>query len=223
MSNINIAIDGPAGAGKSTIAKAIAQKLDMIYLDTGAMYRGIAYKAIKNKISPTDENKVLPMLENTELRIKYDEDGQHVLVDDEDVTLFIRTPEISRGASDISAIPAVRDKLVEVQREIAANNNVIMDGRDIGSYVLPNANYKFYVTAKPEERARRRFNELKEKETLGNKTLHDILEDIITRDKNDSTRAFAPLKKVDDAIEIDTTEMTIAESIQSVINIVKKA
>ena len=223
MSNINIAIDGPAGAGKSTIAKAIAQKLDMIYLDTGAMYRGIAYKAIKNKISPTDENKVLPMLENTELRIKYDEDGQHVLVDDEDVTLFIRTPEISRGASDISAIPAVRHKLVEVQREIAANNNVIMDGRDIGSYVLPNANYKFYVTAKPEERARRRFNELKEKETLGNKTLHDILEDIITRDKNDSTRAFAPLKKVDDAIEIDTTEMTIAESIQSVINIVKKA
>lgn len=218
MEHIAIAIDGPAGAGKSTYAKAIAKRLNMLYIDTGAMYRAMALKAVRNGLDPKNEEDVLTIIDETQISLCHCEDGQRVMLDGEDVTELIRTPIISQGASDISAIPAVRLKLVKLQREIAEQNDVIMDGRDIGSYVLPDARYKFYITASSNERARRRLKELKAKSLVTDDVDVDTVEaDIKQRDYNDSNRSLAPLKQVPDAILIDTTDMDIECAIDSII------
>jgi cytidylate kinase len=204
LSTITIAIDGPAGAGKSTVAKNISKALGIVYLDTGAMYRAVALKAIRSGIDTTDADRLGEMVKDIDIKVKYINNEQHIYLDGEDVSSLIRTPEVSIGASNVAVIPAVRIKLVEIQRKIAQESNVVMDGRDIGTYVLPNAKYKFFVTASIEERAHRRYMELKEK-GADDVSLEEVAKDIAYRDKNDSSRAFAPLMKAADAIEIDTT------------------
>ena len=217
--HFNIALDGPSGAGKSTVAKALAKRLDIIYLDTGAMYRSLAYVAVKQGIDVNDEAAVRPMLDNLDMKI-ITGDSQQIIVNGENVTPFIREHYVSKAASDISALPAVRIKLVELQREIAKNDCVVLDGRDIGTYVLPDAKYKFFITATPEVRAKRRFEELKAKGDAP--SYEKVLEDIKVRDYNDSHRAFAPLKQADDAVLVDTTNMSIDEVIDFVLNKMEK-
>ena len=212
---INIAIDGPSGAGKSTVAKILAERLKILYLDTGAMYRAVGLKALRSGISPGDAVAVEPILPFTVVEIKYVNGEQRVFLDGWDVSGAIREHAVSKAASDISAIPAVRIKLVELQREIAAKNDCVLDGRDIGTYVLPDASHKFFMTASAETRARRRFKELLEKGQ--DVSYQQILDDIILRDKNDSTRAFAPLKKADDAVEIDTTDISAEQAAEMII------
>lgn len=218
---INIAIDGPAGAGKSTVARAVAKKLGILYLDTGAMYRAMALKAMREGIDPNDKEQVLPLLECTEIYAKNIGGTQHTYLDGEDVSSLIRTPEISRGASDISAIPDVRIKLAQIQRNIAHTSDVVMDGREIGSYVIPECENKFYVTASVDERARRRLLELKEKGRDNGMTVEDMAKDIAERDYNDSHRAFAPLLRLPEAILIDTTDLTIDEAVNAVLKNLK--
>ena len=218
---INIAIDGPAGAGKSTVARAVAKKLGILYLDTGAMYRAMALKAMREGIDPNDKEQVLPLLECTEIYAKNIGGTQHTYLDGEDVSGLIRTPEISRGASDISAIPDVRIKLAQIQRNIAHTSDVVMDGREIGSYVIPECENKFYVTASVDERARRRLLELKEKGRDNGMTVEDMEKDIAERDHNDSHRAFAPLLRLPEAILIDTTDLTIDEAVNAVLKNLK--
>lgn len=218
---INIAIDGPAGAGKSTVARAVAKNLGILYLDTGAMYRAMALKAMREGIDPNDKEQVLPLLECTEIYAKNIGGTQHTYLDGEDVSGLIRTPEISRGASDISAIPDVRIKLAQIQRNIAHTSDVVMDGREIGSYVIPECENKFYVTASVDERARRRLLELKEKGRDNGMTVEDMAKDIAERDYNDSHRAFAPLLRLPEAILIDTTDLTIDEAVNAVIKNLK--
>lgn len=218
---INIAIDGPAGAGKSTVARAVAKKLGILYLDTGAMYRAMALKSMREGIDPNDKEQVLPLLECTEIYAKNIGGTQHTYLDGEDVSGLIRTPEISRGASDISAIPDVRIKLAQIQRNIAHTSDVVMDGREIGSYVIPECENKFYVTASVDERARRRLLELKEKGRDNGMTVEDMAKDIAERDYNDSHRAFAPLLRLPEAILIDTTDLTIDEAVNAVLKNLK--
>ncbi|MDO4390532.1 MAG: (d)CMP kinase [Clostridia bacterium] len=218
---INIAIDGPAGAGKSTVARAVAKKLGILYLDTGAMYRAMALKAMREGIDPNDKEQVLPLLECTEIYAKNIGGTQHTYLDGEDVSGLIRTPGISRGASDISAIPDVRIKLAQIQRNIAHTSDVVMDGREIGSYVIPECENKFYVTASVDERARRRLLELKEKGRDNGMTVEDMAKDIAERDYNDSHRAFAPLLRLPEAILIDTTDLTIDEAVNAVLKNLK--
>lgn len=218
---INIAIDGPAGAGKSTVARAVAKKLGILYLDTGAMYRAMALKAMREGIDPNDKEQVLPLLECTEIYAKNIGGTQHTYLDGEDISGLIRTPEISRGASDISAIPDVRIKLAQIQRNIAHTSDVVMDGREIGSYVIPKCENKFYVTASVDERARRRLLELKEKGGDNGMTVEDMAKDIAERDYNDSHRAFAPLLRLPEAILIDTTDLTIDEAVNAVLKNLK--
>lgn len=218
---INIAIDGPAGAGKSTVARAVAKKLGILYLDTGAMYRAMALKAMREGIDPNDKEQVMPLLECTEIYAKNIGGTQHTYLDGEDVSGLIRTPEISRGASDISAIPDVRIKLAQIQRNIAHTSDVVMDGREIGSYVIPECENKFYVTASVDERARRRLLELKEKGRDNGMTVEDMAKDIAERDYNDSHRAFAPLLRLPEAILIDTTDLTIDEAVNAVLKNLK--
>ena len=217
--HFNIALDGPSGAGKSTVAKALAKRLDIIYLDTGAMYRSLAYVAVKQGIDVNDEVAVKPMLDNLNMKI-ITGDSQQIIVNGENVTPFIREHYVSKAASDISALPSVWIKLVELQREIAKNDCVVLDGRDIGTYVLPDAKYKFFITATPEVRAKRRFEELKAKGDAP--SYEKVLEDIKVRDYNDSHRAFAPLKQADDAVLVDTTNMSIDEVINFVLNKMEK-
>ncbi len=206
---MNIAIDGPAGAGKSTIAKILAARLGILYLDTGAMYRAVGYKAIKSGVSVSDLAAVENMLKNTTVDVKVEDGVQHVYLDGKDVSGVIRTPEVSRAASDISALPPVRHAMVDLQRIIAAKQDTVLDGRDVGTFVLPNAEHKFFLTASVEERAKRRYKELVGRGE--NCDFEKIRKDIETRDYNDSHRALAPLKKADDAVEVDTTFMTIEE------------
>lgn len=218
---LNIAIDGPSGAGKSTIAKAIAEKLNIIYLDTGAMYRAIALKMHGKGIDCNDNERVLEILDNIDLKVEYIDGIQKVLLDGEDVSEKIREHIISKMASDVSKIKEVRLKLVAIQREIAKNNNVILDGRDIASFVLPNADYKFYLTASAEERASRRYKELVEK---GQKVeFITILNDIKDRDFNDMNREFAPLVSTNDSIFIDSTNYTLNETIDLILSYINKA
>lgn len=204
---MNIAIDGPAGAGKSTIAKLLAAKLGILYLDTGAMYRAVGLKALNTGVDISDEAAVEKMLADTKIDVTQENGVQHVYLDGNDVSSAIRENAVSKAASDISAVPCVRYKMVELQREIASRCDTVLDGRDIGTFVLPNAEYKIFLTASAEERAKRRYAELKAKgSTL---TLEQIKDDIVKRDYNDSHRALAPLKKADDATEVDTTAMSI--------------
>lgn len=206
---MNITIDGPGGSGKSTVAKLIAKKLSFSYLDTGAMYRAIAYYALKKGVSVEDEAKVIALLENLDMKL-WEENGiQQVSVNGENVTPYIREHNISMAASTISKIPAVRIKLVELQRKIASITDCIMDGRDCGSFVLPDADYKFYMTASSDVRAERRRKELALK---GEKIPFDeIKKDIEARDKQDMTRKFAPLVIPEKAVVIDTSDMTIEQ------------
>ena len=215
---INVAIDGPAGAGKSTIARRIAGDMEYLYIDTGAMYRTLAYKAIKNDVEIKDEAAVQKMLSDTKLDIVYKDGMQRMLADGQDVTDYIRTPEVSTGASDISAIPYVRNWLLEFQRNLAKSNNCLMDGRDIGTVVLPDADVKIFLTASAETRAQRRYSELKEKGM--DVTFEKVLSDMKERDKNDSTRACAPLKQADDAVFVDTSSLTFEESVSLIKQII---
>lgn len=206
---MNIAIDGPAGAGKSTIAKLLAAKLGILYLDTGAMYRAVGLKALNTGVDIADAAAIEKMLVDTKIDVKQEGGVQHVYLDGKDVSVDIRENRVSKAASDISAVPCVRYKMVELQREIAAKCDTVLDGRDIGTFVLPNAEHKIFLTASAEERAKRRFAELKAKGS--DLTFEQIKDDILKRDYNDSHRALAPLKKADDATEVDTTSMTIEE------------
>jgi cytidylate kinase len=218
---LNIAIDGPAGAGKSTVAKLLAKQLNIIYLDTGAMYRAIALKAIEQGVDVSDTDALSVLLEDTDIDISYVDEQQHVLLDGRDVTDIIRTPEVSDGASKVAVIPAVRLKLVELQRRIARMHDVVMDGRDIGTFVLPNADVKFYLTASIEERARRRLEEMRARGY--EHSLDDVKDDIKARDKNDSEREFAPLRKADDAILIDSTDKTVDEVVEEMLSFIQAA
>lgn len=216
---INVAIDGPAGAGKSTIAKAAAKELGFIYVDTGALYRAVAYNAVKTG-AIDDEQKIINMLDLTKVELKYVNGVQAVYLNGENVSAFIRTPEISMGASKVSAIPQVRAFLLNLQREIASTNNVIMDGRDIATVVLPNADVKIFLFASPECRAERRYKELIEKgEEV---SFDDVLKDVNQRDYQDSHREIAPLKPSDDSIMADTSELTLQESINFIVNTIKE-
>lgn len=214
--NIAVAIDGPAGAGKSSVSKTVAKDMGFIYIDTGAMYRACALYAIENKLK-IDEESLLPVLGKIDIEIKYSEGVQRIFLNGRDVSDDIRSTEVSLGASAIAVIPAVRMKLTELQRNSAAENNVIMDGRDIGTYVLPNADLKIYLTAAPEARAKRRFDEMSEKTDL-----ETVKRDIIKRDENDMNRAFAPLKKAEDAVVIDSSDMTFCEVVEKVKELILK-
>ncbi len=216
---INVAIDGPAGAGKSTIAKAAAKQLNYIYVDTGALYRTIAYNAVMNNVID-DTNGIIAMLDNTKVELKYIDGAQAVFLNGEDVSAYIRTPEISMGASKVSAIPEVRAFLLSLQREIAKENDVIMDGRDIATVVLPNADVKIFLFASPECRAERRYKELVEKGE--NVKYEDVLADVNQRDYQDSHREIAPLKPSEDSIMLDTSKLNLDESIELVIKTIKE-
>lgn len=217
---IKIALDGPSGSGKSTIAKKLSKKLNILYLDTGAMYRATALKAISLGIDTFDENGVKTFIDDINLEIKYIDGTQHTMLDGEDVSERIREPHVSMAASNISSLKCVRLKMVEMQRKIASQMSCVLDGRDIGSYVLPDAEFKFYITASVDVRANRRFIELSLK---GHKVdFNELKKEIEQRDYNDKNRDFSPLVKAKDAIEIDTSYMTVDQVIGKVLSIIEK-
>lgn len=217
---INVAIDGPGGAGKSTVAKAAAKELGLIYVDTGALYRAVGVNALKKGIDTKDEALIKEMLADTDVELKYIDGVQHVFLNGEDVSAEIRTPDASMAASNVSAIHCVRDFLFDTQRNIAKKNNCVMDGRDIGTVVLPDAQLKIFLTASAEVRAQRRFLELKEK---GAKEPYEkVLKELKERDYQDSHREIAPLKPAEDSVIVDTSEMPLEESIAAVVNLIKE-
>ena len=217
---ITIALDGPSGSGKSTIAKKLSKELNILYLDTGAMYRATAVKALKLGIDTFDANGVDTFINDIDLEIKYVDGAQRTYLDGEDVSERIREPEVSMAASNISSLKNVRLKMVDMQRKIAKGTSCILDGRDIGSFVLPDAEFKFYITASVDVRADRRYKELKLK---GHDVDYNELKaEIEQRDYNDRNRDFAPLRKADDAIEIDTSLMTIEQVINKVLSYINK-
>lgn len=218
--SINIAIDGPAGAGKSTIARKAAAELGFIYVDTGALYRSVAYYCISAGADVSVPESVEKLLPEITPELRFIDGVQHVFVNGSDVSDKIRTPEVSMAASKVSAIPAVRAFLFDLQKKIARENDIIMDGRDIGTVVLPDADLKIFLTASPEARADRRYAELKDKPDAP--AYEQVLADIIKRDHDDSTRAIAPLKQADDAVLCDTTKLSLEESIQTIIGMIKK-
>ncbi len=216
---ISIAIDGPSGAGKSTIAKAVSKKLGFIYVDTGALYRSIGLYVLNQGKDTANRTEVSALLPEIQVKIRYLDGTQHVYLNGEDVSDDIRKPPVSMAASNVSAHPEVREFLLNLQRQFAKESNVVMDGRDIGTVVLPQADIKIFLTASSEERARRRYNELIEK---GEQVDFDkIHEEIKQRDYNDSHRAIAPLKQADDAILVDTTECTLEESIEQLETVIR--
>ena len=209
---VAVAIDGPAGAGKSTLARRLAKHKGFIYVDTGALYRAIGLKMLRKGVPCSDLSAVEELLKNTELDIRFVEGEQVVMLDNENVNGLIRTPEVSMMASDCSALPVVRAFLLDMQRNLAKRNSVVMDGRDIGTVVLPDAKVKIFLTASPLARAKRRFNELVEKGIKAE--LEEVLKDIEQRDYNDSHREIAPLKQADDAALVDTTELDLEQSFE---------
>lgn len=217
---INIAIDGPAGAGKSTVARAAAAKLGYIYVDTGALYRAVGVYCIRNGITTNEAENVSKALNEITVELKFIDGVQHIFLNGDDVSTEIRLPEASMAASNVSAIPAVRAFLFDLQRDIAEKNNCIMDGRDIGTVVLPNAQVKIFLTADDEERAMRRYKELKEKGS--EVTFQEVLDDLRIRDYNDSHREIAPLKPAEDSVTVNTTGYTLEESIEKIVNTVKE-
>lgn len=222
MKTIAVAIDGPSGAGKSTIARAAAGHLGFVYVDTGAMYRTIGLAVCRAGVPLGETERIQPVLDSgIQVSLKYENGVQHVLLDGEDVSDLIRTPEMSKYASFVSAVPAVRAFLLQTQREMAQTNNVIMDGRDIGTVILPHAQVKIFLTASAEARAKRRFIELQEKGE--NITLESVVADMKQRDHDDETRAAAPLKKADDAVLVDTSELTLEQSIEAVEAVIRPA
>lgn len=219
MKNVKIAIDGPAGAGKSSISKEVAKKLGFVYVDTGAMYRACAVYAIENGIEIT-EAAVTPHLDEINIDIAYDENGQQIFLNGKNVSKRIREADATAGSSAIAVIPSVRLKLVELQRKIAQSKSVIMDGRDIGTYVLPDADLKIFLTASVEERARRRFLEMCEKGMECD--IKKVEEDIKKRDENDSNREFAPLRQAEDAILVDSSDMSFDEVLNKLYDMIRK-
>lgn len=217
---ISIALDGPAGAGKSTVAKGVAKELGFIYVDTGALYRTVGLKFLREGYDTTLDCDIEAILKTIEVDIKFIDGAQHVFLNGEDVSDEIRTPDASMMASAVSAKPPVRAFLLEMQRKLARENNVLMDGRDIGTVVLPNATLKFFVTATVEERANRRYKELLEKGM--NVNYDDIYKDIETRDYNDSHREIAPLKPAEDSIMFDTTGNTLEQSVEQLLKMIKE-
>ena len=217
----SIAIDGPAGAGKSTLARRAAKELGFLYVDTGAIYRTVALKALRAGVDPGQAEQVLPLLDNLDIRMDYGEDGeQKMYLEGEDVTQAIREHRVSGAASRISAIPQVRAFLLDFQRRQAREHNVVMDGRDIGTVVLPRADVKVFLTASAELRARRRLLELEQRGQTG--TFEDILRDIIQRDELDRTRPISPLRQAEDAVCLDTSKLDLEQSLQALLSIVKE-
>jgi len=217
---MQVAIDGPASSGKSTISKFIAKETGFLYLDTGAMYRATTLAFLRDHISVDDEKAIEELLDHLEISFKNTEDGQLVFLNGEDVTREIRNLEVTRNVSEVSAIKAVRVKLVQMQREIAENHSIIMDGRDIGTVVLPDAELKIFLVASVKERALRRYRENQEKGI--ELSLEKLEEEIAHRDFLDSTRKESPLKKADDAIEIDTTSLSIQEVVSKITNLIQE-
>lgn len=218
---MNIALDGPAGAGKSSIAKLVAKKLSFVYLDTGAMYRTIALYVLKNQIAPSNEAAVVAKLDDIEITLSHKNGEQQIFLNGENVSKEIRKEEVGKTASVVAKYGKVREKLVSLQQKIASENDVIMDGRDIGTVVLPNAEVKIYLTAGSRVRAERRYKELQEKgETCD---LDQIEKDIILRDEQDMNREISPLRQADDAVLVDSSDMSIEEVVNCLIDIVEKA
>ena len=213
----NVAIDGPAGAGKSTIAKLVAKEKGYIYVDTGAMYRGLAIHFLDKGIQPQETEKVIEACKDAEVTIAYEDAVQHVYLNGKDISSRLRNEEVGNMASVTSAIPEVRKKLLELQQNLAKTQNVIMDGRDIGTCVLPHADVKVYLTASVETRAKRRYLELQEKGEDCN--LEEIAHDIEERDRRDMTREIAPLKQAEDAVLVDSSDMTIAEVVKTIVDL----
>ena len=221
MKHYAVAIDGPSGAGKSSLARAVAGDLGFIYVDTGAIYRTVGCYVLRQGVRPSDAQAVEALLPDIEIRMGYGDDGlQRMYLNGEDVTEAIRTPEVSMCTSKVAAIPAVRAFLLEMQREIAQEQSVIMDGRDIGTVVLPNADVKIFLTASAEERAKRRFRELKQRGS--HKDYGVLLVEIEERDYKDSHRSIAPLKAAEDAVTIDTTDLTFEESLAKLLETVRE-
>ncbi len=217
---VNIAIDGPAGAGKSTIARKLAAGLGYIYVDTGALYRAVGVNAMRKGADTKDAQQVTETLGSADVSLRFVDGEQRVFLGDEDVSLAIRTPEASMAASNVSAIPAVREFLFDLQRNIAASNNCIMDGRDIGTVVLPDAQVKIFLTASAEVRAKRRYDELLAKGMHAD--YKQVLEEMVQRDYQDSHREIAPLKQADDAVLVDTSEMNLEQVLDTLNKIVKE-
>lgn len=217
---INVAIDGPAGAGKSTIARTAAQALGYIYVDTGALYRAVGVYSLRRGFDTKNADTVAGTLSDICVELKFIGGVQHVFLNGEDVSEEIRTPEASMAASDVSAVPAVRQFLFDLQRNIAKQNDCIMDGRDIGTVVLPQAEVKIFLTASPEARAMRRYRELQAKGAAD--TFEEVLADLKQRDYNDSHRAVAPLKPAEDSVLVDTTELNLEESVEKVIAVIQE-
>ncbi|MBR5520329.1 MAG: (d)CMP kinase [Clostridia bacterium] len=217
---INIAIDGPSGAGKSTLSRKAALALGYLYIDTGALYRAVGLAAERAGIGLNETERIAALAPITTVSLTTEDDGQHVFLNGEDVTALIRTESISRYASAVSAVPEIRALLLQTQRRLAEENNVIMDGRDIGTVVLPHAQIKIFLTASAEERARRRYAEQLARGEIV--TFEAILADIIERDHRDSTRAIAPLKQSEDAILLDTSKIDFAQSLELLLNTIKE-
>lgn len=217
---LNIAIDGPAGAGKSTIAKMVSKKLNCIYVDTGAMYRAVALFFIENGIASDDEKRIVKEIENIHVDIQFEAGDQKVLLNGKDVTEEIRAERVGNWASEISKYTVVREYLVKMQREIAAKQDVVMDGRDIGTVVLPQANVKIYLTASSKVRAMRRYNELTQKGVFCD--IHDIEQGIMERDAQDMNREISPLRQAKDAILIDSSNMTIDEVVEKIVSLARE-
>ncbi len=217
---INVAIDGPAGAGKSTVSRAAAKAVGYIYVDTGALYRAVGVNALRKGIDTKDKPAVAASLADISVDLVFENGEQKVLLNGENVSAEIRTPPASMAASDVSAVPEVRAFLFDLQRDIAKRNNCIMDGRDIGTVVLPDAKVKIFLTASPEERATRRYKELIEKGT--DVKYEDVLSELIERDYNDSHREIAPLKPAEDGVILDTTGLSLEESVNEIIRIIKE-
>ncbi len=220
MKNFNLAIDGPAGAGKSTIAKRLAKELNFIYVDTGAMYRAMALYFLRNGIEASDRERIEAACKDVDITMEYKDGEQFVILNGEKVNDFIRTEEVGNMASASSVYKSVRLKLVELQQNLAKKENVVMDGRDIGTYVLPDADLKIYLTAGTKERARRRWTELKEK---GQSADMDVIEqDIIDRDHRDMTREMAPLRQAEDAVLLDSSQLSVDEVVERILELYRR-
>jgi cytidylate kinase len=219
LTHLSIALDGPAGSGKSSVAKQLANELNIHYLDTGAMYRAVAFAALEKGIDPKDAATVESLLKATSITVHFEQGNQRVYIDDIDVTANIRTSAVSNAASDIAMHPSVRYKLAEMQRAVASQYDIVVDGRDIGTFVLPEAEYKFFLTASEEVRAKRRFKENKENGIPSE--LEDLRMEIKQRDYNDTHRELAPLKQAEDAIKIDSSDLTLEEVVGAIMSYVK--